>query len=548
MVHNKGIKVVEQMEEKEVIVKLRDICKEFDGKEVLKNVSVDLEEGASLGLLGRSGSGKSTLLHMLRGTEEYAPTSGEIIFRVGMCPSCEWVDVPSKVGEACIKCGAKLELKEVNYWKDKEARKKVKRAVAIMLQRTFGLYSDDTVMYNVIQALESRDYPVSNRFKRAYDLLKSVRMLHRITFPAVNLSGGEKQRVVLARQLALDPILLLADEPTGTLDFETAKLVHKALLDCIKGGMTMIVTSHWPYVIKELSEKTLWLDNGEMVKYGDSKAVVEEFESQVGEIEREEYAKIGEPKIKIDHCKKYYYSLWRGMVKAVDDVTLTINEGEIFGLLGKSGSGKTSLSRIIAQVDPLTDGSIQIRVGDRWIEVGRVAETGVWLAWSATTPGMGEQAAARVVMLHQEYSLYPEHTILANLTSCIGLKMPEELGRMKAKFVLQGVGFSEEATEEILPKTHSELSVGERQRIALAQVIMKEPAIAVLDEPTGTMDPITKKFVADSIRAARENFGVTLLIVTHDTDFAYDVCDRIAHMENGKITKIEDLKYDTEQK
>lgn len=232
----------------------------------------------------------------------------------------------------------------------------------------------------------------------------------------------------------------------------------------------------------------------------------------------------------------------------MDDVTLTIDEGEIFGLVGKSGSGKTSLSRIIAQVDPLTDGSIQIRVGDRWIEVGRVAETGVWLAWGATTEGMGEQAAARVVMLHQEYSLYPEHTILANLTSCIGLKMPEELGRMKAKFVLQGVGFSEETTEEILPKTHSELSVGERQRIALAQVIMKEPAIAVLDEPTGTMDPITKKFVADSIRAARENLGVTLLIVTHDTDFAYDVCDKIAHMQNGKITEIEDLKYDTEQK
>lgn len=539
---------VEEMEEKGVIVKLQDICKEFEGKEVLKNVSVDIKEGESLGLLGRSGSGKSALLHMLRGTEEYAPTSGEIIFRVAMCPSCDWVDAPSKAGEACNKCGAKLESKEVNYWKDKEGRKKVKRAVAIMLQRTFGLYSDDTVMYNVIQALESRDYPAEKKFKRAYDLLKSVRMLHRITFPAVNLSGGEKQRVVLARQLALDPILLLADEPTGTLDFETAKLVHKALLDSIKGGMTMVVTSHWPYVIKELSEKTLWLENGEVVKYGDSKAVVEEFESQVGAIEREEYTKIGEPKIKIDHCKKYYYSMWRGMVKAVDDVTLTINEGEIFGLVGKSGSGKTSLSRIIAQVDPLTDGSVQIRVGDRWIEVGRVAETGVWLAWGATTEGMGEQAAARVVMLHQEYSLYPEHTILANLTSCIGLKMPEELGRMKAKFVLQGVGFSEETTEEILPKTHSELSVGERQRIALAQVIMKEPAIAVLDEPTGTMDPITKKFVADSIRAARENLGVTLLIVTHDTDFAYDVCDKIAHMQNGKITEIEDLKYDTEQK
>ncbi|MHC1611180.1 MAG: methyl coenzyme M reductase system, component A2 [Candidatus Methanospirareceae archaeon] len=530
------------MSEKEVFIKVSGVCKEFNGNEVLRNVSVDIEEGVPLGLLGRSGSGKSVLLHMLRGSEEYAPTSGEIIFRVAMCPSCGWVEAPSKAGEVCSRCGTKLELEEVNYWKEKEARRKVKRGVAIMLQRTFGLYGDDTVMYNVLQALERRKYPPEKRFRRAYELLKSVRMIHRVTFPATNLSGGEKQRVVLARQLALDPMLLLADEPTGTLDFETAKLVHKVLIESTKGGMTLIVTSHWPHVVEELTEKVLWLDRGEVVKYGDSKEVVEEFKRQVGETEREEYVKIGQPKIKIEHCKKYYYSVWRGMVKAVDDVSLTINENEIFGLLGRSGAGKTSLARIISQIDALTDGSAKIRAGDKWIEVGRVAERGMRIAWSATTPGIGEQAAVRVAMLHQEYSLYPEKTVLENLTSCIGLRLPQELGMMKAKFILQGVGFSEEEAEEILPKTHTELSAGERQRIALAQILMKEPAVAVLDEPTGTMDPITKKFVADSIRATRENLGMTFLIVTHDTDFAYNVCDRIAHMENGKITKLEDLR------
>jgi len=530
------------MGEKEPFLEIRDICKEFDGKEVLKNVSVNVEEGKSLGLLGKSGSGKSALLHMLRGTEEYAPTSGEIIFRVAMCPSCGWVGMPSKAGEACIKCGTELELKEINYWQDNEARKKVRKSVAIMLQRTFGLYGDDTVMYNVLQALESRKYPKDKRFRRAYDLLKAVKMIHRITFPASDLSGGEKQRVVLARQLALDPMLLLADEPTGTLDYETAKLVHKALIDSTKEGMAMVVTSHWPYVIDELTEKTLWLDHGEVVKYGDSKEVVEEFEKQVGTLEREEYKKIGEPKISIEHCKKYYYSVWRGMVKAVDDVSLTINENEIFGLLGVSGSGKTSLARIITQIDPVTGGSVKIRAGEKWIDVSRVAETGVWIAWSATTPGVGEQAATHVAMLHQEYSLYPEKTVLENLTSCIGVKVPEELARIKVKFILEGVGFSEEEAEEILPKEHTQLSAGERQRIVIAQVLMKEPAIAILDEPTGTMDPITKRYVADSIRVARENLGITFLIVSHDTDFVDMVCDRVAHMQNGKITKLEDLR------
>jgi len=304
----------------------------------------------------------------------------------------------------------------------------------------------------------------------------------------------------------------------------------------------MVVTSHWPYVINELTEKTLWLEQGEIVKYGDSKAVVAEFEKQISEIEREEYKKIGEPKIKIEHCKKYYYSVWRGMVKAVDDVSLTINENEIFGLLGKSGSGKTSLARIITQIDPVTGGSVQIRAGEKWIEVGKVADTGVWISWSATTPGAGEQTATHVSMLHQEYSLYPDKTVLENLTSCIGVKVPEELASIKVKFILEGIGFSDKDAEEILSKDHTQLSAGERQRIVLAQILMKEPAIAILDEPTGTMDPITKNFVADSIRAARENLGITFLVVSHDMDFVDMVCDRVAHMKDGKITGIDDLR------
>ncbi len=145
-------------------------------------------------------------------------------------------------------------------------------------------------------------------------------------------------------------------------------------------------------------------------------------------------------------------------------------------------------------------------------------------------------------MLHQEYSLYPDRSVLENLTSCIGVQAPEELAKMKVKFILEGIGFSDEESEEILSKDHTQLSVGERQRIVLAQILMKEPAIAILDEPTGTMDPVTKNFVADSIRAARANLGITFLIVSHDMDFVNLVCDRIAHMENGKITKIEDLK------
>jgi len=529
-------------EENELFIKIRGISKAFEGKTVLNNVSLDIKETEPLGLLGKSGSGKSVLLRMLRGTEEYAPDSGEIIFRVAMCPTCSWLEGPSKVGEKCRKCGSTFEFKEVNFWKDKTMRRLLKAAIAIMLQRSFALYSDEGVVWNVLEALERARYPKSKRMKRVYEILESVKMLHRANMPDTrDLSGGEKQRMVLARQLALQPILLLADEPTGTLDHETAKVVHKALIESTKGGTTFLVTSHWPYVIRDLTEETLWLDKGEVVEYGDTEKVVTDFEREVGEIEREEFKKFGDPVIRIKGLKKYYLSASRGVVKAVDDVSFEINEDEIFGIVGHSGAGKTSLMRIVSHLDPGSGGSAWVRAGDRWYEASK-EDSGTFIEDGVIVGGMTDWKHYFVGVLHQEYSLIPKLTIWYNLTRGIGLNLPEDLAKMKVKFMLNGVGFSDDEIEEILPKTHQELSVGEKQRILIAQLLMKEPNIAVLDEPTGTMDPVTKKYVGETIMKARANFGITFIIVTHDLDFAEKVCDRVAKMENGKITEIKDLR------
>ncbi len=523
-------------------IKIRGVSKSFEGKTVLNNVSLDIMEKEPLGLLGKSGSGKSVLLRMLRGSEEYAPDSGEIIFRIAICPSCSWVEGPSMVGKKCSNCGAVFEFTEVNFWQDKKMKRLLKSAIAIMLQRSFALYSDEGVVWNVLEALERANYPKSKRVKRAYEILESVKMLHRANMPATrDLSGGEKQRMVLARQLALKPILLLADEPTGTLDHETARVVHRALIESTRGGTTFLVTSHWPYVIRELAEKTLWLDKGEAVGYGDTEKVVDDFEREVGEIEREEYKKFGDPKIRIEHLKKYFLSASRGVVKAVDDVSFAINENEIFGVVGHSGSGKTSLMRIVSHLEPSSGGYAWVRIGERWYEASK-ADLGTFQKDGVITGGTTEWKHYFVGVLHQEYSLIPKLTIWDNLTHGIGLDMPDDLAKMKVHFVLQGVGFSDEEIEEVLSKSHLELSVGEKQRILIAQLLMKEPEIAVLDEPTGTMDPHTKKYVGETIIKARENLGITFVIVTHDLDFAERVCDRVAHMNAGKLVKIQDLR------
>jgi len=377
----------------------------------------------------------------------------------------------------------------VNYWEEWYARRRIRRRIAIMLQRTFGLYRDATVLFNVLQALDSIGYPQESVLMRAYELLKSVKMLHRISFIAENLSGGEKQRVVLARQLARDPILLPANEPTGTLDAKTAMVVHETLKNFKN---TMIVTSHFPEVIRELTENALWIERGEVFAYGDSHSVIEDFEREVGKIERKGARKQErKPKIRAKNCKKYYYTS-KGVVKAVDGVSFTVHEGEIFCILGRSGAGKTSLARIMCGIDEASEGSVEIMVGDEWKDV------------SDRSNRVKYELYKRIVMLHQEYALY-SGTVSANLTSAIGVGMPSELGKLKAKFVLEGLGFSPSEAEEILQKSVDKLSVGQRHRVAPAQVFMKGPEVAILDEPTGTIDAITKKSIADSIVFARNN-------------------------------------------
>jgi methyl coenzyme M reductase system subunit A2 len=141
-------------------------------------------------------------------------------------------------------------------------------------------------------------------------------------------------------------------------------------------------------------------------------------------------------------------------------------------------------------------------------------------------------------VLHQEYSLYPHRNIIDNLTDAIGLELPHELGERKAISTLITAGFTEGKARDILSKMPDELSEGERHRTAMAQVLMKEPRILVFDEPTGTMDPVTKIEVSRSILHARETLGETFVIVSHDMDFVAEVCDRAALMRLGKIVDI----------
>jgi methyl coenzyme M reductase system subunit A2 len=128
--------------------------------------------------------------------------------------------------------------------------------------------------------------------------------------------------------------------------------------------------------------------------------------------------------------------------------------------------------------------------------------------------------------------------VLDNLTDAIGLEFPKELAMRKAIITLRMAGFTEDKCKEILERMPAQLSEGERHRVALAQVLIREPRIVILDEPTGTMDPITKIDVKHSIMHAREEMDETFIVVSHDMEFVSDICDRLALMRGGKIIQI----------
>jgi len=167
-----------------------------------------------------------------------------------------------------------------------------------------------------------------------------------------------------------------------------------------------------------------------------------------------------------------------------------------------------------------------IKIGDDWVNM---SEEGV-IGKGRATPYIG--------FLHQEYSLYPFDTVLQNLSTSIGMKMPAEIAKMKAIQVLLSVGFERSNVEKTLYSYPDTLSVGECQRIAFAQVLIKEPKIIILDEPTGTMDPITKVIIAKSVLKARDDLDETFIVVSHDMDFILNCCDRAAFMKNGNIVDV----------
>ena len=542
------------------MIKVENLSKTYkmeNGEEIeaLKDINLNVEQGEIVGIIGMSGSGKSTLLRILRGVEPF--DSGKIT----------------------------LDSIEVSSDSSPYYFAKLKKATAIHLQRSFGLWGE-TALQNVIRKLSGVKYgdeslQDSNDAKsefgeQAKEILNVVGLGHKIDHFAPVLSGGEKQRLIMARQLAKRPKVLLLDEP-ATMSCPKTK---QEILDSIKNinkelGVTIVLVSHLPEVHSYLSDRLILMENGKIIDEGSPAAIIDKFKKPMEPVEPLAGSEnIGESIIKVNDLDKRFFLLKGGNTLQIKDITFDIKKGEIVSLIGPSGSGKTVLLRMVAGIDVSDSGSISFKLNDEWVNMQDL--------------GLERMNVRRKMgFMHQEFALTHYATIKDQIASRLGVKderviedarkKAEEMGisdkildvlyqltdlpENEAKGRLEKIGLKSDILDLLFPKFPDkevkkyaepvfealdlpldildrcsyELSGGQKVRATLALVLTSNPEVLILDEPFGDLDPITLRVVSNSLKRINKKFNTTILMVSHHIDFIREVTTRALMIEEGKL-------------
>ncbi len=229
--------------------------------------------------------------------------------------------------------------------------------------------------------------------------------------------------------------------------------------------------------------------------------------------------------IRLEHIEKRY-----GKLHVIKDVSFEIYQGEVFGIVGRSGVGKSTLLRCINALEPLSEG--EIFIDD--LSISSLNEEGV------------RNLRKKVSMIFQNFNLLSQKTALSNVALPMevwGAKKAQV--QKRAKELLDLVGLSEKYQSK--PRS---LSGGEKQRVAIARALALNPEILLCDEATSALDPITTKEILTLLKKINQDLGITIVMVTHQMEVIKDICERVAVMEEGRVTalgKVEELFLNPEK-
>jgi len=382
-----------------------------------------------------------------------------------------------------------------------------------------------------------RDLGVDPR-RRGIELLDSVGLPEPAklldTYP-FRLSGGQRQRVMIAMALALEPSVLIADEPTTALDVTTQVQILKLLRELQeRHRLAVMFITHDFGVVSEIADEIAVMRHGEMVEHGAASRVLEhpvhpytkQLLAAVPSLEPPPRSPVKAPIVlQAQALQKTYRSRDRLFgrhreVAALRNVDLAIRRGEVLGLVGESGSGKTTLGRVIVRLLQADSGSITID----GTEVSQLPRR------------QYRPYRKRVQMIFQDpfSSLNPRRTVGQIVAEgLLAHGMPAAQAHARAREFLRIVKLSEQAAE----RYPHEFSGGQRQRIGIARALALEPDILVADEPVSALDVSVQAEVLELFEEIRVRLQPAMLFITHDLRVAAQICDRVAIMRRGEIVE-----------
>ena len=486
------------------LLSIESLSLSIRGTPILRDVSLSVGHGEILGIIGESGSGKSlTAFSVLQLLPDGAACDGRINLL------------------------------------DQDVLKMSEPVLCAMRGRDVGMvFQEPMTALNPVQTIGAQvaetilihepNTPRTEALARAANALRRCE-LPQDEFPLSRypheMSGGQRQRVVIAMAIALQPKLLIADEPTTALDATTQAEILDLLARLVReDDMGLMLISHDLAVVTDMADRIAIMKNGAVVEEGGAdlhrtmthpytKAL---FEASSHQPDRDAIAQ-DTPLLQVNGATRDYTlprtSLFgaAGKFRAVDSVSFEIKRGESLGLVGESGCGKSTLTRAILGLEPLQGGTILL-----------------------DGQPVGPQVRHKMQVVFQDPygSFNPRHKV-ARLVSepfhLLGRKATEA----EIDVALTSVGLS--PTDKT--KYIHEFSGGQRQRIAIARALIIKPELIVLDEAVSALDVSIRAQILDLLADLSDRFGLTYLFISHDLSVVRAITDRCLVMKAGKIVE-----------
>ncbi len=463
----------------ELAIEVRGVAKRYGKVEALRDVGFTVGKGEIFGIIGPDGAGKTTLFRILATL------------------------LSADRGEA-----------RVEGFDVRKERKEIRRMTGYMPGK-FSLYEDLSVEENLEFFATLFGTTVEAEYDHIKAIYSQIEPFKRRRAGA--LSGGMKQKLALSCALVHQPRVLLLDEPTTGVDPVSRKEFWEMLETLPARGITVLVAT--PYLDEvRRCHRIAFLQEGRVRGIGRPDEVLERFSDvfcpEPSQADRGGSGCSSGNAIEVEHLVKAF-----GTFRAVDDISFSVRRGEIFGFLGANGAGKTTAMHILTGLSQPTDGS------------GRVAGCDIVTEY--------EQIKRHIGYMSQKFSLYEDLTVRENIRLFAGIYgMKDRDIRRKTEALLERLDFADHGDDLV-----AGLPLGWKQKLAFSVSIFHDPEIVFLDEPTGGVDPATRRQFWQLIYEAADR-GITVFVTTHYMDEA-EYCDRISIMVDGRIKALgtpEELK------